>query len=64
MPNQVESFGEVDYSKNRPRSRTEFGKERMELDSRKKSRRNRMMRSKRFETQKMREIGCKEAGES
>ena len=36
----------------------------MELDSRKKSRRDRMMRSKKFDTQKVREIGCKEAGES
>ena len=36
----------------------------MELDSRKKSRRNRMMRSKIFDTQKVREIGQKEARES
>ena len=36
----------------------------MELDSRKKSRRNRMMRSNSFNTQEMREIGRKEAGES
>ena len=36
----------------------------MELDSRKKSRRDRMMRSKNFETQEVREIGQKEAGES
>ena len=36
----------------------------MELDSRKKSRRDRMMRSKSFETQDVREIGRKEAGES
>ena len=36
----------------------------MELDSRKKSRRNRMMRSNSFETQEVREIGRKEAGES
>ena len=35
----------------------------MELDSRKKSRRDRMMRSKSFETLKVREIGRKEAGE-
>ena len=35
----------------------------MELDSRKKSRRDRMMRSKSFETQKVREIGRKEAEE-
>ena len=40
------------------------GREKMELDSRKKSRRERMMRSKRFETQKVSEIGRKEAGES
>ena len=33
----------------------------MELDSRKKSRLERMMRSKSFETQKVREIGRKEA---
>ena len=36
----------------------------MELDSRKKSRRNRTMRSRSFDTQEMREIGRKEAGES
>ena len=36
----------------------------MELDSRKKSRRDRMMRSNSFETQEVREIGRKEAGES
>ena len=36
----------------------------MELDSRKKSRRDRIMRSKSFEMQQVREIGRKEAGES
>ena len=36
----------------------------MELDSRKKSRRDRMMRSKSFDTQEVREIGRKEGGES
>ena len=36
----------------------------MELDSRKQSRRNGIMRSKSFETQELREIGQKEAGES
>ena len=36
----------------------------MELDSRKKNRRDRMMRSNSFETQEVREIGRKEAGES
>ena len=36
----------------------------MELDSRKKSRRDRMMRSKSFDTQEVREIGRKEAGKS
>ena len=36
----------------------------MELDSRKKSRQNRMMRSNSFDTQEVREIGRKEAGES
>ena len=36
----------------------------MELDSRKKNRRDRMMRSKSFDTQEVREIGRKEAGES
>ena len=35
----------------------------MELDSRKKSRRNRMMRSNSFDTQKVSEIGQKKAGE-
>ena len=36
----------------------------MELDPKKKSRRDRMMRSKSFEMQEVREIGLKEAGES
>ena len=36
----------------------------MELDSRKKKRRNKMMRSNNFDTQEVREIGRKEAGES
>ena len=36
----------------------------MELDSKKKSRRNRMMRSNSFDTQEVREVGRKEAGES
>ena len=36
----------------------------MELDSRKKSRQDRMMRSKSFDTQDVRGIGRKEAGES
>ena len=36
----------------------------MELDSRKKSRRDRVMRSNSFDTQEVREIGWKEAGES
>ena len=35
----------------------------MDSDSRKKSRHGRMMRSKSFETQEVREIGRKEAGE-
>ena len=36
----------------------------MELDFRKKSRRDRMMRLKSFERQEVREIGRKEAGKS
>ena len=36
----------------------------MKLDSRKESRRDRMMRSKSFKTQEVREIGRKEARES
>ena len=36
----------------------------MELDSRKKSRRDRMMHSNSFDTQEVREIGRKEARES
>ena len=36
----------------------------MELDSRKKSRQDRMMHSNSFHTQEVREIGRKEAGES
>ena len=43
---------------------TDWREERMELDSRKKSRRDRMMCSKSFETQEVREISLKEAGES
>ena len=35
----------------------------MELDSRKKSTRDRMMRSNKFDTQEVREIDRKEAGE-
>ena len=38
--------------------------ERIKLDSREKSRRDRMMFSKSFEMQEVREIGWKEAGES
>ena len=45
-------------------SRPAWREKRMELDSRKKSRRDRMMRSKSFDTQELREIGRKEAGES
>ena len=47
-------------------SRAETGLvgERMELDSRKKSKRDRMMLSKSFDTMELREIGRKEAGES
>ena len=36
----------------------------LHVDSRNKSRRDRMMRSKRFDTQEVGEIGRKEAGES
>ena len=36
----------------------------MKLDSRKKCRRERMMRLKSFETQEVREIGWKEAGKA
>ena len=36
----------------------------MELDSTKKNRRDRMMRSNSFDTQEVREIGREEAGES
>ena len=36
----------------------------MELDSKKKSRRDKRMRSNSFDTQEVREIGRKEAGES
>ena len=36
----------------------------MKLDSTKKSRRHRMMRSNSFDTQEVREIGRKETGES
>ena len=89
MPDRVESFREVDRSKNHPKARLGFVRpiqnelrkeqnlinstpsragtglavERMELDSRKKSRWDRMMRSKNVETQEVKEIGWKEAGE-
>ena len=43
---------------------TGLGGERMELDFRKKTRRDRMMCSKSFDTQEVRETGRKEAGES
>ena len=36
----------------------------MELDSRKKSRPDRVMHSNSFDMQEVREIGCKQAGES
>ena len=36
----------------------------MELDSRKKSRRDRMIRAKSYDTQEVRELGRKKAGES
>ena len=39
-------------------------RERMELDSRKKSKQNKMMHSKSFVMQEVRKIGQKEAGES
>ena len=45
------------------RAGTGLAVERMELDSRKKSRWDRMMRSKNVETQEVKEIGWKEAGE-
>ena len=51
--------------KSRPSKRKPaWRREKMELDSRKKSRRDRVMRSKSFATQEVREIGRKEAGES
>ena len=46
------------------RAETCWRGKRMELDFRKKSRRDRMMRSKSFDTHEVREIGGKEAGES
>ena len=51
-------------SVDRPRRKPAWWGERMELDSRKKSRRDRMMRSNSFDMQEVREIGRKEAGES
>ena len=44
----------------RPKKKPAWCGEKMELDSRKKSKRDRMMRSKSFETQEEREIGRKE----
>ena len=55
----------TDLIKSRPfRAETGLAGESMELYSRKKNRRDRMIRSKIFETQELREIGWKEAGES
>ena len=61
----------MDCKKNRFLSRVDgpgrklaWPKERMKLNCRKKSRRDRMMRSKCFEMQKMRKIGRKEPRES
>ena len=48
----------------RPGRKPAWRGERMELDSRKKRRRVRMMRSNSFDTQEVRETGRKEAGES
>ena len=55
-PDRIKSFGEVASSENRPRSRPGFVKP--------ISRRDRMISSKCFETQKVSEIGRKEVGES
>ena len=56
---------EQNLIKSRPsRAETGLGGQGMELDSRKKSRRDSMMRSNSFDTQEVREIGRKEAGES
>ena len=46
------------------RAKQTWREERMELDSRNKSRCNRIMRSKCFKTKEVRKIGQKEAGES
>ena len=46
------------------RAETGLAGERMELDSQNKSTRDRIMRSKSFDTQEVREIDRKEAGES
>ena len=51
-------------SVDRPGRKLAWRGERMELDSGKKSRRDRMMRSNSFDTKEVREIGWKEAGES
>ena len=59
MPDRIESFRQVD----RPGRKPAWRGERTQLDFRKKSRRDRMMRSKSFGTQEVKEIGRKEAGE-
>ena len=69
MPDRVESFLEVDSREYCPTTWPEFvepvhggnrhGGERMELDSRNKSRHDRIMRSNSFDTQEVREIGRK-----
>ena len=47
------------------RAKTDLaGREKVIIDSRKKSRRDRIMRSKSFDTQEVRDIGRKEAWES
>ena len=46
------------------RAETGLAGERIKLDSKKKRKRDRMMRSNSFDTQEVRKIGLKEAGES
>ena len=54
----------MDLELDRPGQKLAWQVERMELDSRKKSRRDRIMRSNSFDTQKIEQISRKEAGES
>ena len=64
IQNGLRKIQNLIYRVDRPGRKPAWRRERMELDSRKKSRRDSMMHSKSFDTQEVREIGRKEAEES